>query len=190
MHPFSKLVQKPNSETFDEWATWKTKKWKGPLAITFISLLPILGSSLRCYRSFNSPRSPFHFFANVRVRLTKSISLVCLLNSLFWLMMIRNATFSTFLAVWAINTYGLYRMIRGWEGATWRETYNWISSILVFDTIPILGFTAVILSVVGHKHEKLKFRIVGCAMIGVSVIVGLIFGPSIYIDPLTGIFSR
>lgn len=52
MHPFSQLVQKPNSETFDEWATWKTKKWKGPLAITFISLLPILGSSLRCYRSF------------------------------------------------------------------------------------------------------------------------------------------
>lgn len=53
------------------------------MAITFISLLPIWGSSLRCYRSFNSPRSPFYFFANVRVRLTKSISLVCSLNSLF-----------------------------------------------------------------------------------------------------------
>jgi hypothetical protein len=124
------------------------------------------------------------------IRLTKSISLVCSINSLFLVNDDSKCNFLHLLGCLGNQHLRALPHDTGLRGRYLKGNYNRISSILVFDTIPILGFTAIILSLVGRQHEKLKFRIVGCAMIGVSVIVGLIFGPSIYIDPLTGIFSR
>lgn len=104
--------------------------------------------------------------------------------------MIRNSFFISFIAVWVINTYGLYRMVHGWEGATWRETYNWISSILVFDTIPLLAMLAGAMCFVGDKSERLKWRIVGAAMLAASLIIGMIFGFSIFTDPIVKLLER
>ena len=41
-----------------------------------------------------------------------------------------------------------------------RKTYNWISSVLVFDTLPLLALAAGVLGFVGLDKERLKFRFI------------------------------
>ena len=104
--------------------------------------------------------------------------------------MIRNATFASFLAVWAVNSYGVYRMVHGWGTASWKETYNWISSVLVFDTLPLLAIAAGVLGFVGRDKERLKFRIIGAAMIGATIVVGMIFGWQIFTVPIIELINK
>ena len=43
---------------------------------------------------------------------------------------------------------------------------------------------------VGYDNERLKWRIVGAAMLAASLIIGMIFGFSIFIDPIVKLLER
>jgi presenilin-like A22 family membrane protease len=60
----------------------------------------------------------------------------------------------------------------------------------VFDTIPLLAVIAGLITIVGQKNEQTKWRIIGLAMLSISLVVGAIFGFSIYTYPVVGLFQR
>jgi len=53
-----------------------------------------------------------------------------------------------------------------------------------------MALLAGIVAFVGWENERLKWRIIGLAMLVVSVIVGAIFGFSIYVEPIAGLLAR
>ena len=59
-----------------------------------------------------------------------------------------------------------------------------VSSIMVFDTLPVLVLIAGAFGLIGPRNERTKWRLVALGILGISIVIAIWFGIAIYTDPI------
>lgn len=60
----------------------------------------------------------------------------------------------------------------------------------MFDTLPLLALAAGVLGFVGLDKERLKFRFISAAMVGATIVIGIIFGWKIFMEPIIELINK